>query len=295
MTIAELLLQDFDLEIFGTRRTPERIPEAEAATGWKPHDKSMPMGRLAMHVAYLPKFGTYILTTPGMDMATTKLPVPDLTFHDRAGLLSALDDSAAELRTVLAGTSDDHLAEKWRFSFGEHVISDSPRSLTMYFNHLIHHRAQLGYDLRLNGVVIGSKIIAQPFRGDAYFHPRPSSAGANGYDATSSGGSNYGPTNQKFLDRVSGDVMKAHAENPSRPVPIDMVTASGSGLDPDITPANADFQASRVASARHQSLAQVLAVVRSHTQRRQLGLFGEPRTNVLELNLALDQADPANR
>ena len=151
MTIAELLLQDFDAEIAGTRRTLERIPEAEAAAGWKPHEKSMPMGRLAMHVANLPKFATYILTTPSMDMASSTLPKPDFTFRDRAALLKALADSAAEARGHLAAASDADLAQKWKFSFGEHVILDEPRSKTyrlMFFNHLIHHRAQLGYDWR---------------------------------------------------------------------------------------------------------------------------------------------------
>jgi len=171
MTIAELLLQDFDIEIAGTRRTLERIPEDQAAAGWKPHDKSMPMGRLAMHVARLPKFATYILTMPSMDMATSKLPQPDFTFRDRATLLKTLDDSAAEARAHLAAASDADLAQKWRFSFGEHLISDAPRSTTyrlMFFNHLIHHRAQLGYDLRqLNLAVPGlyGPSADEPFTG----------------------------------------------------------------------------------------------------------------------------------
>lgn len=141
-----------------------------------------------------------------------------------------------------------------------------------------------------NGVVIGSKIIAQPFTGAGYFHPRESAAGANGYDPTNSGGTNYAPTNKKLVDRVDADVQAFHAENPSVSIPADMVTTSASGLDPDITPANAFFQVPRVAKARGLSEAEVRSLVTEHIQGRDLGLLGEPRVNVLELNLALDQA-----
>ena len=146
-----------------------------------------------------------------------------------------------------------------------------------------------------DGVAIGSRIIGQPFTGAAYFHPRPSAAG-NGYDATSSGGSNYGPTNQKLVDRVKGDVATLQAENPGKPVPVDLVTTSGSGLDPDITPAAAAFQIPRVARSRGITTAdlhKLEQLVRDHTEKRQFGMFGEPRVNVLELNLALDQSFPA--
>jgi potassium-transporting ATPase KdpC subunit len=142
-----------------------------------------------------------------------------------------------------------------------------------------------------NGVVIGSHIIAQPFTGAGYFHPRPSNAG-NGYDPLNSGGSNYGPTNQKLIDRVKADVATYQAENPGKPIPVDMVTTSGSGLDPDITPANAEFQASRVAKARGISESKVLKLVQEHTKGRQFGFLGEDRVNVLELNLALDEKYP---
>ena len=146
-----------------------------------------------------------------------------------------------------------------------------------------------GQLVQRNGTVVGSRIIAQPFVSAGYFHPRPSAAG-NGYDATSSGGTNFGPTNQKLIDRVNRDVANAQAENPSKPVPADMVTTSASGLDPDITPASAEFQVPRIAKARGMSADAVRTLVAQHTQGRQWGFFGEPRVNVLELNLSLDSA-----
>ena len=138
-----------------------------------------------------------------------------------------------------------------------------------------------------NGQVVGSRLIGQAFTGDKYFHSRPSAAG-NGYDATASGGSNLGPTNQVLISRVHDDVAKLQQERPGELVPADMVTTSGSGLDPDISPANAEFQTPRVAKARGLSVAEVRQTVTKHTQGRQYGIFGEPRVNVLELNLDLD-------
>jgi potassium-transporting ATPase KdpC subunit len=146
-----------------------------------------------------------------------------------------------------------------------------------------------GQLVQRNGTVVASRIIAQPFVGAGYFHPRPSAAG-NGYDATSSGGTNFGPTNQKLIDRVNGDVANAQAENPGKPVPVDLVTTSASGLDPDITPASAEFQVPRIAKARGMSEDAVRTLVVQHTQGRQWGFFGEPRVNVMELNLSLDSA-----
>jgi K+-transporting ATPase ATPase C chain len=138
-----------------------------------------------------------------------------------------------------------------------------------------------------DGVVVGSELIGQNFASDKYFHSRPSAAG-NGYDASNSGGSNYAQSSQKLVTRIQGDIAKASADNPSQPVPIDLVTASGSGLDPDITPAAALYQIHRVAHARNLSDQQVTTLVAAHITPRQFGLLGEPRVNVLQLNLALD-------
>jgi potassium-transporting ATPase KdpC subunit len=145
-----------------------------------------------------------------------------------------------------------------------------------------------------DGQVVGSQLIGQGFSSSAYFHSRPSAAG-NGWDAANSGGSNFGPTNQKLIDRVKGDVATAQADNPGTAVPIDLVTTSASGFDPDITPASAEFQLARVAKARGISVDQLEALIAKHTEARQLGILGETRVNVLELNLDLDQQFPMNK
>jgi K+-transporting ATPase ATPase C chain len=139
-----------------------------------------------------------------------------------------------------------------------------------------------------DGVVVGSRLIGQPFSGPGYFHSRPSAAGAAGYDASASGGSNLGPTNAQLITRVNGDVAKLQAENPGVPIPIDLVTTSGSGLDPDISPAAAEFQIRRVASERKVTEAEVAGLVRENSENRQWGFLGEPRVHVLELNIELD-------
>ena len=163
-----------------------------------------------------------------------------------------------------------------------------PLILTAASGALFPHKAA-GSLIERNGQVIGSELLAQRFASDRYFHPRPSAAG-NGYDATSSGGSNLAQSNTKLVQRMQADIDKLALEKPGHPVPIDAVTTSGSGLDPDITPDNAYFQAVRVARARGLTEQQLNELIRQHTRARTFGLLGEARVNVLELNLALDKA-----
>lgn len=155
MKISELLLQDFDFEISNTRRTLERVPEGQ--NDWVPHPKSMPLGKLAMHCATLPLFGSYIILDDGMDMANSKRPHTPLVFTTREACLQQLDASAKACRDAIASSSDESLSAPWRFSYGEQLICNDPRSLTfrkMCFNHLIHHTTQLGVYLRLNDLPV---------------------------------------------------------------------------------------------------------------------------------------------
>ena len=144
------------------------------------------------------------------------------------------------------------------------------------------------------GHVMGSRLIAQRFARPQYLHPRPSAAG-NGYDPTASGGSNYGPMDPKLAQRIAGDAATLSKATPGQTLPVDAVTASASGLDPDISPENARLQAPRIAAARHAALPEVQAVLDRLAKGRSLAIFGEPRINVLEANLALDQALPARK
>ena len=159
---------------------------------------------------------------------------------------------------------------------------------------ILFYRQANGSLLTVNGQAVGSALIAQDFSRPDYFHARPSAAGTNGYDGANSNGSQYGPTNQKLIDRVKASVDQFRKENPEYigPVPPDAVTASASGLDPDISPANAEAQSTRVAKARNISVQDIRRLIAKNTKGRTLGLMGEPRVNVLMLNLDLDQQFP---
>jgi K+-transporting ATPase ATPase C chain len=145
---------------------------------------------------------------------------------------------------------------------------------------------------RPDGTVVGSTLLGQPFTSAGYFHSRPSASGPAGYDPMASGGSNLGPTNKTLIDRVAGSVQSLSPENPGASIPVDLATTSGSGLDPHISPASAEFQIPRVARERGMKEEEVRALVTKHTEQRQLGFLGESRVNVLELNLDLDATHP---
>lgn len=210
--------------------------------------------------------------------------------HSGSSTLVAHDDPAHKPANIQQGP---HVHSVWKTAILFTLVTTVffgivyPLVMTGIAGFVFPHQANGSLILR-NGQVIGSELIAQSFTSDKYFHPRPSAAG-NGYDATSSGGTNLAQSNAKLATRIQGDIDALQRQNPGKPVPIDMVTMSGSGLDPDITPDNASYQAARVAKARGITEEKVRELIGQHTSQRQLGLFGEPRVNVLELNLALDQ------
>lgn len=198
--------------------------------------------------------------------------------------------AASPVHTAIQATPARHSV--WRTSILYTVVATLvfgvgyPLVVTLLAGALFPHKSAGSLILK-DGQVIGSELIAQSFTADRYFHPRPSAAG-NGYDATSSGGSNLAQSNAKLVKRIQGDIDKLAAANSGKPVPIDLVTTSGSGLDPDITPDAAFYQAPRVAKARGLSEGRIRILIQKHIIGRQLGFLGEPRVNVLELNLDLD-------
>ena len=163
-----------------------------------------------------------------------------------------------------------------------------PLGMTVASHYIFPKQAE-GSLIEKNGQVVGSTLIGQGFASEKYFHSRPSGAG-NGYDASASSPFNLAPTNRALIERVKGDVTKLQQENSGAPIPVDLVTASGSGLDPEISPAAAEFQIPRVAKARGITVEALRALVARHTKQRTYGILGEPRVNVLELNLDLDAA-----
>ena len=188
-----------------------------------------------------------------------------------------------------------HIAPAFRLMLVLTVLTGLiyPGVVTALCQVLFHGQAN-GSMLKADGKEIGSALIGQNFTKPEYFHPRPSAAGNDGYDATASNSSNYGPTNQKLIDRVKASLEQFRKENPdyAQPIPADLLTASASGLDPDISPASAETQASRVAKARGTSVDNVAQLIRRNTKGPDLGFLGEPRVNVLKLNLELDRQFP---
>lgn len=168
-----------------------------------------------------------------------------------------------------------------------------PLAVTAVAQLLFPHQAN-GSLITKNNQIVGSELIGQTFSGPGYFHSRPSAAGT-GYDAANSSGSNLAPTNHQLIDRIKTDTAKLHAENPNAPIPIDLVTASGSGLDPEISPAAAEFQIARIARERNIPESEVRKLIAKHTLSRQFSFLGEPRVRVLELNLEMHATHPTSK
>ncbi len=187
----------------------------------------------------------------------------------------------------------DHLMPAVRATLVTLVLTGLlyPLVMTGISQALFHDRAEGSFVADAAGKTVGSELMAQAFLGAAYFQPRPSAAGEKGYDPLASGGSNYGATSKKLQDRAAADLDRLKKDNPDAPglVPVELLTASGSGLDPHLSPAAVVWQAPRVARARGVSLDRVQAIVEEYTEGRQLGILGEARVNVLQLNLAMDR------
>ena len=192
-----------------------------------------------------------------------------------------MNSFVSELRSALAGTVILAIA----------CCAVYPLAVTAISRTAFRDKADGSLITDASGKIIGSSLLGQNFTGEKYFHSRPSAAGANGYDAASSGGSNLGPTSQKLADQIKGRISAYRAANglaEDQQVPADAVTASGSGLDPHISPANAELQASRVANARNLPVEKVRELIEAHTDRPDLAMLGDPGVHVLKLNLALD-------
>jgi K+-transporting ATPase ATPase C chain len=223
---------------------------------------------------------------------STQTLEPKIAIGATSSATPAAPSTAAEAAKAETSSLADNLRTAVLITLATTVIFGLlyPLAVTAIAQIFFPHQAN-GSLIEKNNQIVGSELIGQTFAGPGYFHSRPSSAGS-GYDAANSSGSNLAPTNHQLIDRIKSDAAKLHAENPNTPIPIDLLTSSGSGLDPEISPAAAEFQVPRVASERHISESEVRQLIATHTLARQFGFLGEPRVRVLELNLDLDATHP---
>jgi potassium-transporting ATPase KdpC subunit len=223
---------------------------------------------------------------------STQTLEPKIAIGATSSATSAEPSTPAEAAKAETSSLADNLRTAVLITLATTVIFGLlyPLAVTAIAQMFFPHQAN-GSLIEKNNQIVGSELIGQSFVGPGYFHSRPSSAGS-GYDAANSSGSNLAPTNHQLIDRIKSDAAKLHSENPSSPIPIDLLTSSGSGLDPEISPAAAEFQIPRIASERHISESEVRQLIAKHTLARQFGFLGEPRVRVLELNLDLDETHP---